>query len=222
MSEYLEPDTQWVKKEKRTAKPFVTISYQVGAYGRSVVSGLSEYFQKYENRKKNTWKVFDNNLVKKTVEDYDLPDSVLPYLAESTSSEIEDMIQSSLGLHPTRFALVYEMNQTILHLAESGYVIIVGRGGNMITRKLSKGFHVRLVGSLDHRVGYLMDYLKITGQEARKFIADEDRRRSGYFKKYFEQDINDPGLYDLMINVNRFSISDVIREIGSLVLKRDS
>lgn len=220
MLDDLGSDMDWGKKEKRISKPFITISYQVGAYGRSVVSGLSEYLQKNESRNKHTWNVFDHNLVKKTAEDYHLPDSVLPYFSESTASEIEDIIESTLGLHPTRFALIYEMNQTILRLAESGYVIIVGRGGNMITRKLSKGIHVRLIGSFENRVKYLMKQLNIKEDEARKFITEEDRRRGSYFKKYFEEDINDPSFYDLMVNVDRLSVEDIVRKIGNLVLKR--
>jgi len=37
--------------------------------------------------------------------------------------------------------------ETILHLAEQGNVILIGRGANLVTRELQHVFHVRLVGS---------------------------------------------------------------------------
>lgn len=221
MSEHVRSIMRSQKKDKRIGKPFVTVSYEVGAYGLSVVGSLFEYLQKYEKRKEYTWKVFDKNLAKKVTEDHNLSSSVLPYFSESTVSEIEDGLEFLVGLHPTRLTLVYEMNKTILHLAESGYVIIVGRGSNIITGKLSKGVHVRLIGSFENRVQYLKQYLKIEEKEARRFIPQEDRRRANYFKKYFDRDINDSLLYDLIINTDRLSIQDIVKEIGSLVIKRE-
>lgn len=221
MPEYIRPIMSSERKDKRIGKPFVTISYEVGAYGMSVVESLYKYLQIHESRKEVTWKVFDKNLAEKVVEDCNLKKSVLPYFSESTAPEIEDTIELMVGLHPGRSALVYKMNQTILHLAESGYVIIVGRGSNIITSKRPKGVHVRLVGSLDNRVQYFKEYFKIEEKEAKEFITKENRRRARYFRKYFDKNINDPLLYDSVINTDRLSIQDIVREIGAVVLKRE-
>ncbi len=210
------------RKDARIGKPFVTISYEVGAYGVVVVENLCEFLQKRDNRKENAWKVFDKDLVKKVIEEYNLPKSIVPYFSESTVSEIEDIVESAVGLYPSRYTLVYEMNQTILRLAKSGSVIIVGRGANIVTAKISKGAHIRLVGSLDNRILYIKQHLKISEKEAIKFIIKENRRRSNYFKKYFDRNINDPLLYDLVINTDRLSIQDIVREIGSLIIKRET
>jgi len=206
-------------KDKRVGKPFVTISYQVGAYGVSVVENLYKYLQKYENRKRFTWKVFDKDLALKVMEDYKLSPNVLPYLSESTASEIEDIIEATLGVHPSRFTLIYEMNKTIVKLAKSGNAIIVGRGANMVTAKVAGGVHVRLIGSLEKRANFLKKYLKLEEKEARKFIPEEDRRRSKYFKKYFFGNIEDPSLYDLVINTDRIAMPDIVKTIGGLIIK---
>lgn len=206
-------------KDKRVGKPFVTISYQVGAYGISVVEDLCKYLQKYENRKKITWKVLDKDLALKVMEDYKLSPNVLPYLSESTASEIEDIIEATLGVHPSRFTLIYEMNKTILKLAKSGNAIIVGRGANMVTAKVAGGVHVRLIGSLEKRANFLKKYLKLEEKEARKFIPEEDQRRSKYFKKYFFGNIEEPSLYDLVINTDRIAMPDIVKTIGGLIIK---
>ena len=59
-----------------------------------MVENLCEYLQKHDSRKGNIWKVFDKDLVKKVVEDYNLPNSIVPYFSESTFSEFEDIVES--------------------------------------------------------------------------------------------------------------------------------
>lgn len=221
MSEHTRSIMRLERKDKRIGRPFVTISYEVGAYGVSVVNALCEYLRKHDKRKEYVWKIIDKDLIKEVLEDHKLPKSVVPYISESTASEIEDFVESAIGLHPSRSALVYEMNQTILRLAKTGYVIIVGRGANIITAELSKGVHIRLIGSIENRVRYFKEYFKVGEKEAREFIVKENRRRSKYFKKYFDQNIDDSFLYDSIINTDRLSIQDIVREIGSLIIKRE-
>ncbi|MHC4470642.1 MAG: hypothetical protein ACYTDY_15195 [Planctomycetota bacterium] len=43
--------------------------------------------------------------------------------------------------------LLGKSNRTILHLATMGNAIIVGRGANIVTRRLEGGIRVRLVGT---------------------------------------------------------------------------
>ena len=208
-------------KDKRIYKPFVTISYEVGAYGVSVVEGLCQYLQKNEKNKENAWKVVDKDLAEKVVKDCDLPKSFLKYFSESTVSDVEDSFEYMVGLHPTRLTLVYSMNRIILRLAESGFVIIVGRGGNIITAKLSQGVHIRLIGSIENRVRYFKDYFKVTEKEAREFVIKENQRRTKYFRKYFDRNISDSLLYDSVINTDKLSVQDIVREIGALVYKHE-
>src|ERR1039458_9602356 len=84
-----------------SASPFVTISRQSGAYGITVSRDLCEYLQKNERRTKCVWTVFDKELIEKVIQEHDLPQTVLSYLSEDTVSEIQDMIEETLGLHPS-------------------------------------------------------------------------------------------------------------------------
>jgi len=148
-----------------------------------------------------------------------LPKSSLHYLSESTASEIEDSLEYLVGLHPSRFTLVYNMNRLILRLAETGYVIIVGRGANVISSKLTQGIHVRLTGSMDNRIRYIKEHFNVGDLEAKKFIIKENRRRTKYFRKYFDRNINDSALYSMVINTDMLSVEDIVRVIGTLVYK---
>lgn len=212
--------TRFEEGDNRVGNPFVTISYEVGACGISVVEYLCEYLRKNDCRKGNIWRVFDNGLIKKVIEDYNLPNSIVPYLSESTFSEFEDIVESVFGTYPSRYTLVYEMNQTILRVAQEGYVIIVGRGANMVSAKLSNGIHVRLIGSIESRIRYIEQHLNMPRKKAIAFMLKENEKRIKYFWKYFDKHINDPSLYDVVINTDRLSIQDIVSEIGNLVLKQ--
>jgi len=206
--------------DKRSGNPFVTISRQTGAYGITVSKDLCEFLQKNDKRTKCVWTVFDKELIEKVIEEHDLPKTVLPYLSEETVSEIQDMIEGSLGLHPSHDLLVMKTNKTILHLAQLGYAVIVGRGANIITTKMKGGVNIRLVCPLDKRIEHVREFHQMTLKEAKDFIYIEDRNRKNYVKKYFDKDINDPLLYDMVINVDSLDRQETIQIIGDLVLKR--
>jgi len=206
--------------ENRTGNPFVTISRQAGAYGITVSKDLCEYLQKNERRTKCVWTVFDKELIEKVANEHDLPEAVLPYLSEDTVSEIQDTIEEILGLHPSHNVLVEKTGTTILHLAQLGYAIIVGRAANIITAKMPGGVNVRLVSPMAKRLEHVREYYKKSLKEAQEFIRIEDTRRRNYVKKYFKKDIDDPLLYDLVINVDSLTRPEVIRIIGQLVLNR--
>ena len=206
--------------DKRVGNPFVTISRQTGAYGITVARDLCEYLQKHERRTRCIWTVFDKELIEKVAEEHDLPKTVLPYLSEDTVSEIQDMIEETLGLHPSHDLLVQKTNKTILHLAQLGYVILVGRASNIITAKMPGGVNVRLISPWEKRLEHVQEYYSMTAAKAKEFIHREDHKRENYVKKYFKKDINDPLLYDMVINIDSLVHPETIQLIGDLVLNR--
>jgi cytidylate kinase len=208
------------ENNKRIGNPFVTISYEVGAYGVSVIESLCQYLQENENRKGNIWKVFDRNKDGNMADDLNLPKTALSNFSDSTAPEIEGKIELMVDSNILPFTMIYKIKQKILSEAELGYVIIIGRGGNIITSQLSKGVHIRIIGSFENRVRNLMKSFEIEEKKAREFIIDENLRRVNYFHKYFNKNINESLLYDLVINTDRLSAQDIVKEIGNLVLKR--
>ena len=56
-------------------------------------------------------------------------------------------------------------------------------------------------------------------KEAKDYIIREDRDRRDYIKKYFNKDIDDVYLYDLVVNLDNVPLEDAVRAIGEMVLK---
>ena len=196
----------------------VTISRQTGSGAHVVGEELANYLQAHSPKDAPPWTLFDRNLVEKVLEEHNLPERMAKFLAEDRISELQDTMDELFGLHPPSWTLVRQTADTILHLIELGRVIIIGRGGGIITRNLDYVFHVRLVGSLERRLEYVQEYYKMEKKEALEFINREDRGRQRYLKKYFDLEIDDPLLYHVVINTDLIPQKLAARMIGDALL----
>ena len=201
-------------------RPAVTISRETGSGGISIAEKLAEYLQAHDRDTTCPWTVFHKNLVEKVLADHSLPQRLAQFMPEDRVSAIQDMVEEVLGLHPSSWTLVRQTTETILHLAELGHVILVGRAANVITGKLENVFHVRLVGSLENRIERVQSFFHIGEKAALQFIRKEEQGRKRYLKKHFRQSIDDPLLYDLVINTDRFTQEEAARLIGDALLHR--
>jgi cytidylate kinase len=200
--------------------PAVTISRQTGAGAHAVAEKLAAYLQTRGPKDEVPWTVFDRELVEKVLEEHNLPQELARYMPEDRVSRIDDMMEELLGLHPPSSILVRQTTETVLHLAELGRVILLGRGANVITRKLPNVFHVRLVAPLPKRVAYLQEVQHLSRRAAEQFVAREDRGRARYLRRYFDADIDDPLLYDLTLNTERITFDEAARQIGDALIAR--
>jgi cytidylate kinase len=197
----------------------VTISRQAGCGGRVVGAKLAEYLQAQSPKSPYQWTVFDRNLVERVLADHKLPGHLAKFMPEDRVPEIEGTIEELCGLHPPSWILVRQTAETILHLAELGNVILVGRGANIITSKLDHIFHVRLVGSLEKRIEHVQQYDHLERKAALSFIKREDDGRRRYLRKYFKKDIDDALLYHLVINTDLVPYQEAARIIADAILK---
>ncbi len=203
-------------------KSFVTISRQAGAGGITIGRILGNILREHDKRGRCgcPWTVFDRDLVAETLKEHNLSRRLEAFMSEDKESEVQDTLEELFGLHPARWILVRKTSQTILRLAQEGRVILVGRGANVLTRKLVGGFHVRLVGSYAKRLEHMRSYYGLNAGQAEALIKKEDAGRKSYLKKYFSQDIDDPLLYDLVINTDAVSYEDAARHIAQGVTRR--
>lgn len=209
------------KEQKRTVEPFVTISRQTGAGGITVSQRLIKFLNEEDKETKALWALFDKNLIAEVLKEHAFPHDYAKYMPEDRISEIKDLMEEMFGLHPSSWTLVHKTSETILHLAKMGNVVLVGRGSSVITKKfLTNGFHVRLIGSLPKRIQHIQDYYQMSWSQAEDFVRKEDVGRKLYLKDYFNKDIDDPLLYDLMINTDNVSYQEAANMIGHAIVER--
>jgi cytidylate kinase len=198
----------------------VTISRQAGCGARVVAEKLARYLQEHSPKNARPWTVFDRNLMEKVLEDHDLPTRLAQFLPEDRVSDLEDIMADLLQTYPPSQTVVRQTAETILKLASLGNVILIGRGGNVITARLPNMFHVRLVAPLEERIKRSHESYGMTKAEARKFCRRADLGRQRYLKKYFHADINDALLYHLIINTGLIGYDDAAKLIGDAILNQ--
>ena len=196
----------------------VTISRQAGSGANAVADPLVARMQTEAPKDACPWTIFDRNLVEKVLDDHDLPGRLARFMPEDRKTEMSDTLDGLFGLQPSSWTLVRKTADTVLHLAEVGNVILIGRGANIITSKLNHVFHVWLVGSLEKRIAHLMEYKHLSLPKATEYARTEDLGRKRYVKKYYAADIDDPLLYHLVINTDRVPYEEAARMIAEAML----
>ncbi len=197
----------------------VTISRQAGCGAVHVAEKLANYLQQHVPLPGVKWTIFDRELMDKVLADHKLPKYLAQFLPEDRASQIEDTLADIFGVHPPTQTVVQHMAETLLQLAELGGVILIGRGGNIVTANIPHVLHVRLVAPLEERVERISREDHKTAGEARRFCLEEEQARARYLKTYFQADINDPLKYHLVINTSLMGYDNAARLIGDAVLR---
>ena len=201
---YIESHTQKaeISFSKRELYPCITISRQTGAGAKPVCEKLINIMDEYSEPEGVKWAFFDKSLIEKVLEDHKLPKQISEFMQEGKYKHLSSVVYELLGLKPAEWTLIHKTTETILQLARMGNVVIVGRGANIITSKLSNAFHIRLVASMEKRIEHMKNLMGFTEKEALNYIKKEDENRKRYLKSYFNVDIEDPLLYHMVVNTD--------------------
>ena len=215
---YLESHSHIISEEEFNERkihggPFITISRETGVPEALIYERLLKYLQKIYGEKK--WRFFDKELIDKILNEHNLPKYFKDMLVEDKYSAIKSIASQMLGTGSDIWNLFYKVRTTIIHLAEAGYVIIIGRGANIITAKLPGGLHLRLIASLQNRINYISQYLNIDKNDALKYIKKEDQRRKVFLQTYYNKNVEDPTYYHAIINTDYTGIEGTARLIAS-------
>jgi hypothetical protein len=197
--------------------PSITISRQAGARGRSIGEKLQNALRARNPKDPVPWTLFDKDLVKRILEDHNLPAELEKFMPDDAVGELEGSINEILGLHPSLWSLFEKTVETIARLCRMGNCIVVGRGGNNISRGFSNVLHIRFIGSKDLRMHQINQMQDLSLKEAEKYVKEEDAARRKYVKQHFHCDIDDPLLYDLVINTDLLDDDTVVNIIISAV-----
>lgn len=195
----------------------VTISRQAGCGALDVAEKLAALLQPGTPTHQPRWTVFDRNLMEKVLEDHHLPSRMAKFLPEDRMTELQDIADELFGLRPASWTMIEQTADTMLKLAEFGNVILIGRGGNIVTARLPHVLHVRLVAPLEQRIAHAREAYEMNEREARAFCLREDEGRHRYIKKYFKAEVTNPLLYHLTINTGMVSFAEAARLIAEVV-----
>ena len=207
-------------QSKKETFPCITISRETGAGAQAVCKELINILDSNSKPDDIHWTYFDRKLIEKVLEDHHLPELISKYLKEDKYSQISSVVNEILGLHPSQWTLLHKTTETVLQLARMGKVIIVGRGGNIITAKLKNAFHVRLIAPMENKISYIMQVYKLDRRNAETYIKVQDTARSKYLKSNFLKDVSNPELYHLVINTGMLTYTETAKVISEAILEK--
>jgi cytidylate kinase len=125
-----------------------------------------------------------------------------------SAQEISELDEKSPGYwgfffksRPQIFLNVLE--SVVYEVAQRGEGVIVGHGSQMLLKDLDCAFHVRILTSEGRRADQLVGEQGISREAALKLVRHRDKEQVGFFKFAFQLDLDDPGLYDLIINTHK-------------------
>ena len=195
--------------------PAITLSPQTGAGADQIARQLAALLQQGEPKGCAPWTVFDRQLAERVLEEHHLPKSLAKLMPEDRRSYLDDVLDEVVGLRPPSWDLVPKLIQTVMHLADAGNVILVGRGASFATAGMPNGFHVRLIASLAKRIERVQQRENLSPKEAARLIAKTDRGRDRYVKAYFHARRDDDQQYHLILNTDRIPPAKAAEVIAS-------
>ncbi|BCL84211.1 cytidylate kinase [Ktedonobacteria bacterium brp13] len=112
--------------------------------------------------------------------------------------------------------LCHEVQQLVIgEVAREGHVVIVGRGSQVLLADQQRVLHVRIVAPFAQRVQVTMQEACIDETRACRLVRRMDQRQSYFYRSRYKYDVNDPALYDLVLNT---SVCDLDRQVDLICL----
>ena len=206
------------------APTVITISRQVGSWGKEVALKVSEIL---------SYAFFDKSLMVSEAKSLGISEEDIADFSEDTykvKSLVDRIllrkkpVATSLGLKDNaliRKTLNEEeclsVIQTVISsLASRGKTVIVGRGGQAILKNKIGVFHVRIVAPLEVRVERIMKSGGLSRDDALRFIEDNDKAMAEYLQRFYNLDWEDPANYDMVLNTGKMDLGIAARIIVSV------
>ena len=206
------------------APTVITISRQVGSWGKEVALKVSEilgyaYFDKsLMVSEAKSLGISEEDIADFSEDAYKVKSFVDRILLRkkpvATSFSLKDtaLIRKTLNEEECLSAI-----QTVInHLASRGKMVIVGRGGQAILKQKVGVFHVRIVAPLEVRVERIMKSGGLSRDDALRFIEDNDKAMAEYLQRFYNLDWEDPAIYDMVLNTGKMDLGIAARIIVSV------
>jgi cytidylate kinase len=186
------------------ALSYIAISRETGAGGGHIAKIVG---------RRLGWDVLDKDILARVARRYDIPVPMLKLLDEKVDNWVSGIfgnwIDHTVVSHERYFACLKRVLRASL---EEDNLVIVGRGAQFLLPR-KNGLAVRIVAPKGYRLEQVVGESKRSRREAGRFINEVDTARRNFVRRYFHQDIDDPHLYDLVINVENIGPGGASRQI---------
>jgi cytidylate kinase len=165
--------------------PVITISRELGSHGDDVARAVAERLG---------LRLIGRELINRAARAAGAPEVAL--------AEIDEL--GLLGVRPRRNVLrLYREKaiEVIRELAAGDDILLVGRGGQSALAGRPGVLHVRIIAPTEARVRQVAENAGINLDTAAARVAASDRSRADFLRRCYGVPVDDPALYDLVLNL---------------------
>ncbi len=202
----------------KTSPPFITISREAGAGGRSLMRGLVTRLNALDPPEpgQTPWTGFDKELVEKVSQDHNLHKTLVNLLGEQCHSWLYDVF-AGLSAQTTESQVYRRVAETIRGLAQGGRAVIVGRGGALITQNMPRGVHIQIVAPLEYRIDQMARTLDCDHKHAASEVRRIDQNRTSFYKRYWPGTPLSASLFTVTFNSAAISEQKMVDAVLPLI-----
>jgi hypothetical protein len=195
-------------------RPFVTISRQAGAGGRTLATALVDHLNRTDAGEL-PWTAWDDELVERVARERDLPPERVAALEGRQPTWLEEALGGlAMASNAPAEATVFRgMAMSVRALAELGRVVIVGRGAVFMTGDLPGGVHVRLVAPVAARVSSTAAERRLSPAAAAEWVRETDRARAAFYRRHWPGGALNPEAFTMTLNTAALSLDRQARAI---------
>jgi hypothetical protein len=194
--------------------PTITISRRFGCEGFPLAEQIKTMF---EARTGEVWTIYDKALLDLVSEHEHLAPNLLADLGGP--SRHADAVGFLVAGYVPQSQVFQRVRKHVLQIAEAGNAIVIGRGGAIITQKLSNCYHFRLEGSVEFRVASVARRMALPEAEARKLVRANEQAREKFIEDCLGASPADPSHYDAVFNNGRHGVVEIAHSIVAYVVE---
>jgi len=197
---------------RREPRATITISRQFGCEGYPLAELLA---QRMKEGTGEVWTIFDEALIARASRELDLSERLLGDIGGQ--SQLLDNLANLIPGWRTQNEAYELLARYILRIAREGNAVIVGRGGAVVTQRLSNCCHVRLEAPLEHRVRSIQQRLGVPPGEAEALVIDRDRNRERFIERFLHCSMADTRYYHAVFNMEKSALERIAESTIALL-----
>lgn len=195
------PTLRLHRANKPQLGPCLLVSRETGAGGGEIAEQAAQRLD---------WHLLDKQILDELSSRYGTPQSVLNVVDEKNVGWLADIFNGwSEGHGFSQLAYVHRLHRLFDAVARQGHVVIVGRGARFVLPR-SACFSVRIVAPIHYRVERVAARHGLSTSEARDWIERADEQQVAFVTKYHHQNVADPRLHDIVVNVEQLGTQNTL------------
>lgn len=175
-------------------KPLITISREMGSGGKVIA-------QKVVKKLGGRWRLYHKDLIEKIAKEAKMEKKLIEEIDEKIRPTLESFILDIFGKEYATLSSYYKaLIRVLATIGQRGYAVIIGRGANFL---FPNALNVRIICEMSQRIKWLMEFEKISKEEAIRRIKESDKQRKEFVQALFHHDIRKAHHYDLVIRTGK-------------------